>query len=55
MPTLFRLIFFGGALVASIYAVMLTLVLLVDPGEREIRVAVPPGSLAPPAGTETPR
>lgn len=55
MPTLFRLLFFGGAFVAIFYAVMLTLVLLVDPGEREVRVSIPAGSLAPPATTDTPR
>lgn len=46
MPTLFRLIFFGGVLVAGVYAAMLALVLLVDPGEREMHVPVPPGNLA---------
>lgn len=45
MPTLFRLLFFGGAIVAGIYAVMLALVLLVDPGQHEMHAPVSPGSL----------
>ena len=57
MPTLFRLLFFGGAFVAGIYAAMLALVLLVDPGQHEMHVPVPPGNLAtagaPPAAEAT--
>lgn len=45
MPTLYRILFFGGAFAASIYAAMLALTIFVDPGERDMVIRIPPGSL----------
>ncbi|MCX8999209.1 hypothetical protein NOF55_19065 [Rhizobiaceae bacterium BDR2-2] len=45
MPTLYRLLFFGGTFVACIYAAMLALVIFVDPGERDMVIRIPPGGV----------
>lgn len=45
VPTLYRLLFFGSAFVACIYAAMLALTVFVDPGEKIMTVRIPPGSV----------
>ncbi len=45
MPTLYRLLFFIGSFIASLYAAMLVLIILVDPGEKETVIRIPAGFL----------
>jgi len=45
MPTLYRLLFFGGAIAASIYGVMLALAIFVEPGQKDMVIEIPPGQL----------
>lgn len=51
MPTLYRLLFFGGAFVACVYAAMLALTVFVDPGEKTMTIRIPPGGV-PGAGAK---
>lgn len=48
MPTLLRFIFVLVAIAGIIYGSMLSLVMLVEPREREITVRVPSERLNPP-------
>lgn len=48
MPTLFRFIFVLAAIAGIIYGSMLSLVMLVEPREREITVRIPSERLNPP-------
>lgn len=45
MPTLYRLLFFTGAIIASVYGIMLALTVFVDPGEKDMVIRIPPGDL----------
>lgn len=45
MPTTYRLLFLGGTFVASLYAIMLALTVFVDPGEKDMVIRIPPGTL----------
>ena len=45
MPTLYRLLFFAGAIIASVYGIMLALTIFVDPGEKDMIIRIPPGSI----------
>lgn len=45
MPSLFRLVFVLAVLAGIVFAGMLALVYLVEPGQREISVTVPPEKL----------
>jgi len=45
MPTLYRLLFFAGAIFASVYGIMLALTIFVDPGEKDMVIRIPPGGI----------
>ncbi|MNF18111.1 hypothetical protein D3C80_2220080 [compost metagenome] len=48
MPTLFRFLFICAAIVGIVYGSMVSLVLLVEPKERDITVRIPSERLNPP-------
>ena len=49
MPTLLRFVFVLAAIAGIIYGTMLSLVMLVEPREREITVRIPSERLNPPS------
>jgi len=49
MPTLFRFLFVCGVFAAIIYGVILSLVYLVEPREREVTIKIPSEQVNPPA------
>jgi hypothetical protein len=48
MPTLFRFLFICAAIVGIIYGSMVSLVMLVEPRDRDITVRIPSERLNPP-------
>ncbi|WP_414899734.1 hypothetical protein [Rhizobium cremeum] len=49
MPTLFRFLFFCATAVAIVYGIMWSLVVFVEPREREVTVRIPSERVNPPA------
>ncbi|NML75872.1 hypothetical protein HHL25_17205 [Rhizobium sp. S-51] len=48
MPTLFRFLFFCATIVGIVYAAMWSLVVFVEPRERDVTIRIPSEQVNPP-------